>query len=97
MSLMHNFRIEIIIPGDILLKAGDVVKYEFPRFEGADSKGKDPDEYRTGNYLVSAINHKFTGGDKGDFESIVELVSDSVSKQIPLAKEGINKVVKKVQ
>jgi hypothetical protein len=97
MSLMHNFRIEIVIPGDILLKAGEVVKYEFPRFEGADSKGKATDEYRTGNYLVSAINHKFTGGDKGDFESIVELVSDSVSKQIPGAKEGINKVVKKVQ
>lgn len=95
MALMNNFKIHATIPGDIFLKVGDIVKYEFPKFEGADSKGKESDEYRTGNYLVTAINHKFTGGDKSDFESIVELVSDSVSKQIPGAKDGLNKVVKK--
>lgn len=97
MALMHNFRIRIVIPGDIVLKVGDVVKYEFPSFEGADAKGKTPDEYRTGNYLVSAINHKFVNGDKQNFESVVELVSDSVSKQIPAAKDGLNKVTKKFQ
>lgn len=97
MSLMHNFRIRIVIPGDIVLKVGDVVKYEFPSFEGADSKGKTPDEYRTGNYLVSAINHKFVNGDKSNFESVIELVSDSVSKQLPVAKDGLGKVTKKFQ
>lgn len=95
MALMHNFSIKVIIPGDIFLKAGDMVKYEFPNFEGADSSGKRPNEYRTGNYLVSAINHKFTGGEISRFESVVELVSDSVSKQIPQAKESLNKVVSK--
>lgn len=95
MTAMHNLRIKIIIPGDIFLKAGEVVKYEFPKFEGADAKGKTPDEYRTGNYLVSAICHKFTNGDKGDFESIVELVSDSFSKQLPAAKDGLEKVTSK--
>lgn len=97
MTLMHNTKIRIIIPGDIFLKVGDVVKYEFPRFEGADSKGKSVDEYRTGNFLVTAINHKFTNGDKSAFESVVELMSDSVSKQIPAAKDGLNKVVRKYQ
>jgi hypothetical protein len=96
-ALLHNFRIEIIIPGDILLKAGDIVEYEFPKFEGGSKGGKALDEYRTGKYLVTAVNHKFQGGDKENFESVVELVSDSVSKQIPGAKEGLNKVVKKVQ
>ena len=95
MMAMHNMRINIVIPGDIFMKAGDVVKYEFPKFEGADKSGKTPDEYRTGNYLVSAVCHKFSGGDKGDFESIVELVSDSVSKQIPAAKDGLEKVTSK--
>jgi hypothetical protein len=97
MALMHNQRIKIIIPGDIVLKAGDVVKYEFPKFEGADRSGKSVDEYRTGNYLVTAVNHKFVNGDRQNFESIVELVSDSVSKQIPGAKEGLTKVTKKFQ
>lgn len=97
MALMHNSKIRIVIPGDIFLKVGDVVKYEFPRFEGADAKGKDVDEYRTGNWLVTAINHKFTTGDMSSFESIVELMCDSVSKQIPGAKDGLNKVVKKTK
>lgn len=97
MALMHNQRIKIIIPGDIFLKAGDVVKYEFPKFEGADKSGKSVDEYRTGNYLVAAINHKFVNGDTANFESVVELVSDSVSKQIPGAKDGLDKVTKKFQ
>ena len=86
-----------MIPGDIFLKAGDVVEYQFPKFEGGSPEGKALDEYRTGKYLVSAINHKFTSGDASSFESVIELVSDSVSKQIPGAKEGLNKVVKKVQ
>jgi hypothetical protein len=79
------------------LKAGDVVEYEFPKFEAGSKEGKSLDEYRTGKYIVSAINHKFTGRDAESFESVVELVSDSVSKQIPGAKEGLNKLVKKVQ
>lgn len=95
MTSMHTFKLNVIIPGDIFLKAGDIVKYEFPKFTGPDQTGKDPDEYRTGKYLVSAICHKFSGGDKADFESIVELVSDSVSKQIPDAKDGIDKVTRK--
>jgi hypothetical protein len=72
-----------------------MVKYEFPKFESPDPSGKDPDEYRTGKYLVAAICHKFSGGDKGDFESIVELVSDSVSKQIPSPKDGLDKVTRR--
>jgi hypothetical protein len=95
MSAMNTFKLNILIPGDILLKAGDMVKYEFPKFVSPDPSGKDPDEYRTGKYLVAAVCHKFSGGDKGDFESIVELVSDSVSKQIPAAKDGLDKVTRK--
>lgn len=95
MALMHNFKVHATIPGDIFLKAGDIVKYEFPKMEGAGTKGKPMDEYRTGNYLVTAVNHKFTGGDKSDFESVIEIVSDSVSKQIPGAKNDLRKVVKK--
>lgn len=95
MALMNNFKIQIVIPGDILLKAGDVVNYEFKKFETAKGSGKSNDEYRTGKYLVTAINHKFTGGDGQSFESIVELVTDSFSKQLPGAKNGINKIVQK--
>lgn len=92
MTLLNHFRIQVVIPGDIVLKAGDVVEYEFPAFESADSSGKKLDEYRTGKYLVASINHKFSGD---TFESIVELVSDSFSEALPEAKNGINVLTKK--
>lgn len=92
MSLLNHFRIQIVIPGDIVLKAGDVVEYEFPMFESADSGGKKLDEHRTGKYLVASINHKFS---TDTFESIVELVSDSFSEALPEAKNGINVLTKK--
>jgi len=92
MSLLNHFRIQVVLPGDIQLKAGDVVEYEFPAFESADSGGKKLDDYRTGRYLVASINHKFSGD---TFESVVELVSDSFSEALPEAKNGINSLTKK--
>lgn len=92
MSLLNHFKIQITIPGDIELKAGDIVEYEFPSFESANAGGKKLDKARTGKYLVASINHKF-GGDT--FESIVELVADSFSEALPQAKDGLNKLTKK--
>ena len=92
MTLLNHFKIRIVIPGDIELKAGDVVEYEFPLFESATQGGKKLDKKRTGKYLVASVNHKFSSD---TFESIVELVSDSFSESIPAAKDGLNKLTKK--
>jgi hypothetical protein len=92
MIMLNHFRIRIVIPGDIELKAGDIVTYEFPMFDAANKAGKKLDKRRTGKYLVASVNHKFS---EDVFESIVELVSDSFSEAVPGAKEGLNKLTKK--
>jgi hypothetical protein len=92
MSLLNHFRIQITVPGDIEMKAGDIVEYEFPVFESADAGGKKFDKRRTGKYLVASVNHKFNGD---TYESIAELVSDSFSEAVPAAKNGLNKLTKK--
>jgi hypothetical protein len=92
MSIINNFRIKIVIPGDVELKAGDVVEYEFPMFESANQAGKKLDKKRTGKYLVASVNHKFS---EDVFESIVELVSDSFSEAVPGAKDGLNRLAAK--
>jgi len=89
MSIINNFRIQVIVPGDIELKAGDIVNYEFPMFESANQAGKKLDKKRTGKYLVTSVNHKFS---EDVFESIVELASDSFAEAIPGAKEGLNRL-----
>lgn len=92
MTLLNHFRIQITIPGDIALKVGDIVMYEFPVFESADSAGKKLDKYRNGKYLVAAVNHIFKGS---EFESVIELVADSFAEAVPSAKDGLNKLTKK--
>lgn len=92
-SLLNHFKIQITIPGDVALKAGDVVEYEFPMFESAKTGGKKLDKARTGKYLVASINHKLSNDSR--FESVVELVADSFSEAIPNAKDGLNKLTKK--
>jgi len=92
MVMLNHFKIKVIIPGDIELKAGDVVNYEFPMFESANQSGKKLDKKRTGKYLVTSVNHKFT---EDMFESIAELVSDSYAEEVPGAKEGLNRLSKK--
>jgi hypothetical protein len=92
LALLHNFQIEIDIPGDIELKAGDIVTYEFPIFSSASQEGKKLDKARTGKYLVSAICHKFR---EQTFESTVLLSSDSFSQALPIAKDGLGRLTKK--
>lgn len=92
LALLNNFQIEIDIPGDIELKAGDIVNYEFPLFESATSGGKKMDKKRSGKYLVTAVCHKFR---EQSFESTVLLSSDSFSKPLPVAKDGLGRLTKK--
>lgn len=92
MVMLNHFKIKVTLPGDIEIKAGDIVNYEFPMFESAGQAGKKLDKKRTGKYLVTAVNHKFS---EDMFETIAELVSDSYAEQIPGAKDGLNRLSKK--
>lgn len=82
MSLVNHFRIKLTLPGDTAMNAGDIVELDFPKFKAADESGKEFDEYRSGKYLVAAVNHKFF---EDTFLSIVELCSDSFAEQLPAA------------
>lgn len=93
MTMLNHFKIQIVVPGDIEMKAGDIVEYEMPTFQGSDSSGREMDKKRTGKYLVAAVNYKFIREDN-NFECVVELASDSFSEALPAAKEGLSKLTK---
>jgi hypothetical protein len=92
MTLLNHFRIRVVVPGDIEMKAGDMIDYEFPLFESAQTGGKKFDKARSGKYLVASINHKFRST---SYECVAELVADSFSEAMPVAKDGLNKLTKK--
>ena len=90
-NLLNNFRVKGVISGDITLRAGDIISLKFPKYVAAESSGKEFDEYRTGKYMLADITHKFTND--GIFESIIEIVSDSISAKLPTGKNN-NRVAK---
>lgn len=92
MTMINHFKIKVVIPGDIELKAGDMVYVDFPVFEAATAAEKKLDKRKTGKYLVTAINHKFSGN---KFESIVELASDSLSAASSQSNPNMDRVAKK--
>jgi hypothetical protein len=93
LAALNSFRFMAVLPGDIVMRAGDVVEFDFPKMVAPDESGKQMDPYRTGKYLVTALNHKF---DKTGFESIVEFSSDSYSQAIPAATDLTSIIKKKI-
>lgn len=93
MTMLNNFKIQIVVPGDIEMKAGDIVEYEMPTFQGSDSSGRQMDKKRSGKYLITSVNYKFIREDN-NFECVVELASDSFSEALPAAKEGLNQLTR---
>lgn len=91
-SLLDNFKIRAVLPGDITMKAGEIVHVEFPKFVAADEGGKKLDEFRTGKYIIESIIQKFDN--REIFESILELSSDSVSSPLPVSSTNVDKAMK---
>ena len=84
LNLIENFKIRAVMAGDITMRAGQIVSFDFPKFISGDETGKELDKFRTGKYLLSSVSHTFKN--TGVFESIVEMVSDSYSQQVPSSK-----------
>ena len=52
-----SFKIEIKVPGNTGVSAGDVISFETTTFGGPQSKSKEIDPYISGNYLVTNARH----------------------------------------
>lgn len=86
MQLM-GVRIKIVIPGNTLIKCGDVIQVNLPSIEpqvgsSEGSVNRKIDPFYSGLYLVTAIKNRF---DIRIFETILELAKDSLASSIPSA------------
>jgi len=73
---LFTIQIEIVIPGDFSIRAGDLVECTFPALEV--SKNKDKNKQSSYTYMVASVCHRITSRDT--FTSI-ELIRDSFGKQ----------------
>lgn len=84
MQLMGN-RIKVVIPGNNMLNAGQVIQYNMPSIEpqtgttdGSIERKLDP--YMTGLWLITALRHRVT---VRTFETVLELSRDSIQQAYP--------------
>jgi hypothetical protein len=73
---MFLIKINIIIPGDFSLRAGDLIHCEFPKLEG--SSNKDINKETGGIYMIASLCHRITPRDT--FTSMT-LVRDSFGRK----------------
>ena len=57
-SQLFTVKTEITIPGDFTIKAGDIIKCDFPDLSGSEVKGVNPET--KGTYMVASVCHRIT-------------------------------------
>lgn len=71
-NLLFTQALNMVVPCNINLKAGDILYAEFPAIELTDQK--EPDKQQSGNYLIKELRHHFEGS---QMVTSLKLVRDS--------------------
>jgi hypothetical protein len=88
MGQIHLFKMIGTVPGDVMLRAGQVVEVEIPEMTPKD-KGVNFNETRSGRYLVSSVHHRI---ENEIFVTVLELISDSINESMPSPKNNLEKL-----
>jgi hypothetical protein len=92
LSAIHAFQLKVSLPGNMMLRIGQVITLNLPAASIGRPEEKPLDKLYSGKYLISAIQHKI---DRNKYVCILELSKDSVETALPIAVEGspaINKL-----
>jgi hypothetical protein len=88
-SIMNQYgsnKIMIMVPGNSMLRAGQVINVEIPALEPKKDKDwKDP--YLSGKYLIANLKHEIIINEQGKYTTTLELIRDSLPESIPDIKE----------
>ena len=88
-SIMNQYlsnKLIIEVPGNSLLRAGQVIDVVIPALEP--KKGKDwKDPYLSGKYLISDLKHEIVINEQGKYSTTLELIRDSLPQPIADIKE----------
>lgn len=85
---ISNFKMIGTLPGDVMLKVGATIDVEIPNMV-SQNEVYEINEYRSGKYLISAVNHKFMAPMFGkSYNTTIEFMTDSINKPVPSAVEN---------
>ena len=76
---IFNTIVEVTIPGDSELDAGDIIYLSIPSAATTKDQDGDEDKYLSGKYLITKLRHKMLDG-KDSFTTILECAKDTGTK-----------------
>lgn len=90
-SIMNQYRtnkINIRVPGNSSIRAGEIIEIEIPAIESKKNKSDKLDPYLSGKYLVASVRHELTQNDNQvEYKTGLSLIRDTLPKPIPDEKE----------
>ena len=57
---LFTIQTNVTIEGDFSIKAGDMIRCDFPQVQGESGGSKDINKQTSGNYLVAYVCHRVT-------------------------------------
>jgi hypothetical protein len=86
MQLM-GMRIKLIVPGNNVLKVGDIIQFNLPSVEPQTGKNEGElkrklDPYMSGKYMITALRDRIS---VRTYETVIEICRDTLSKNLPNA------------
>lgn len=85
-STLHSSKINVSMPGDTSLRAGQVVDAKFPAYILQDQTEKELDELYSGKYIITAVRHSMN---QRTHVCYLELAKESAKKSYPFANNTI--------
>jgi hypothetical protein len=81
MNELNHFKLKLVVPGNLAIAAGDLISFTIPSMEEHSTmKDDNSNPYHSGNYLLTAIRHKFNFA---TYEMVIEGVRDCTTKALP--------------
>ena len=75
---LDTFRLKIIVPGDGLIQAGDLINFKLPSLE-VGGNGQVYDTFYDGKYLVTSIRHTFT---RKEYKMTLDCSKESLTNDV---------------
>tara|TARA_B100001057_G_scaffold448510_1_gene488906 strand:+ start:7217 stop:8683 length:1467 start_codon:yes stop_codon:yes gene_type:complete len=81
---LRNAILSLEVPGNSLLSAGDMIKFDVPLMKPVgEGEKQEPSPYYSGRYLVWAIRHVVSNTD-GNYTCVLKCCKDAVNKGFPI-------------
>ena len=77
-----NVNVSLVVPGNSLLRAGDVINFDLPLQRPVLDTNKSSNPYYSGRYLVMSVLHT-VDRESGKYQMVLKCAKDSTVTELP--------------